>query len=85
MDGLAIALHSVYHTSSFGEAIEKCVNFLGDADSTGAVAGQIAGAFYGYSKINKKFIENLQKWDDGDIALRGVLLYELGSSYFHNS
>lgn len=79
MDGLAIALHSVYHTSSFDEAIEKCVNFLGDADSTGAVAGQLAGAMYGHSTINRKFIENLQRWDDGDVALRGVLLYELGS------
>ena len=84
MDGLAIALHSVYHTTSFDEAIEKCVNFLGDADSTGAVAGQLAGAVYGYSTINNKFIENLQRWDDGDIALRGVLLYELGSKYFND-
>ena len=79
MDGLAIALHSVYHTGSFDKAIEKCVNFLGDADSTAAVAGQLAGAVYGYSTINRKFIENLQRWDDGDVALRGVLLYELGS------
>jgi ADP-ribosyl-[dinitrogen reductase] hydrolase len=78
MDGLAVALHSVYHTTSFDEAIEKCVNFLGDADSTAAVAGQLAGAIYGYSTINAKFIKDLQRWDDGDIALRGVLLYELG-------
>jgi ADP-ribosyl-[dinitrogen reductase] hydrolase len=80
MDGLAIAIHSVYHTSSFDEAIEKCINFLGDADSTGSVAGQLAGAIYGYSTINEKFIKNLRKWDDSDIALRGILLYELGSS-----
>lgn len=78
MDGLAVALHAVYHTSSFDRAIERCVNFLGDADSTASVAGQIAGAIYGLSAIDPRFIENLQRWDDGETALRGVLLYELG-------
>lgn len=79
MDGLAIALHSVYHTTSFDRTIERCVNFLGDADSTAAVAGQLAGAIYGYSTIHGTFVENLNKWDDREIALRGVLLNALGS------
>jgi len=79
MDGLAIALHSVYHTQSFDEAIAKCVNFLGDADSTGAIAGQLAGAIHGYRSINSRFIDDLLRWDDGDVALRAVLLYELGA------
>jgi hypothetical protein len=47
MDGLAMALHAVYHTTTFGEAITAVINMLGDADTTGAIAGQIAGAFYG--------------------------------------
>ena len=29
------------------EAVVRCVNHRGDADSTGAVAGQLAGAIYG--------------------------------------
>ena len=41
IDGLAVALHSVYHSRSFGETIETCVNHLGDADSTAAIAGLI--------------------------------------------
>jgi ADP-ribosyl-[dinitrogen reductase] hydrolase len=45
MDGLAIAMHSFYHTKTFLDAITKCVNFLGDADSTAAMWGHIAGAF----------------------------------------
>jgi ADP-ribosyl-[dinitrogen reductase] hydrolase len=80
LDGLAMALHAVYHSGSFGEAIERCVNFLGDADSTGAVAGQIAGAIYGYRSIDPRIIANLWRWDDGEIALRGVILYDLGEA-----
>ena len=26
MDGLALALHCVYHTSDFGQALEKCIS-----------------------------------------------------------
>lgn len=75
MDGLAMALWAVYHSTNFGEAIEKCVNLLGDADSTAAVAGQLAGAIYGYSKIDQRFIKNMNQWDKGSIAVRGALLY----------
>ena len=41
LDGLAMALHCVYHTHSFNMAIVKVVNMFGDADSTGAIAGQV--------------------------------------------
>jgi ADP-ribosyl-[dinitrogen reductase] hydrolase len=78
VDGLAMALHAVYHSASFGEAIERCVGFLGDADSTAAVAGQIAGAIYGYGAIDRRMLADLRQWDDGEVALRGALLYDLG-------
>jgi ADP-ribosylglycohydrolase len=79
MDGLAMALWSVYNTTSFDQAVVKCVNLLGDADSTGSIAGQIAGAFYGFSTIDPRFVANLEKWDSGDTALRGALLYSIGN------
>lgn len=83
MDGLAMALHCVYTGKSMGDTIEKCVNLLGDADSTGAVCGQIAGAIYGYqSMVRKKeeqfMIEQLVKWDDYGFAFRGLMLHILG-------
>jgi ADP-ribosylglycohydrolase len=74
LDGLAMALHSVAMTDSFDAAIERCVNLLGDADSTGAIAGQIAGAMYGYRAIHPHMRSNLHDWDDGQIALRAALL-----------
>merc|ERR1711959_776298 len=79
MDGLAMALHSMYHTTSFMAALARCVNMLGDADSTGAILGQLAGAFYGYDAIDKRLVERLRQWDDGEIALRAALLYAQGT------
>lgn len=73
--GLAMALWAVYHSDSFSGAIEACVNLLGDADSTGAVAGQLAGAIYGYSTIDPRLVANMNQWDRGTIAVRGAMLY----------
>ena len=78
MDGLAVALHSLYNTRSFGGAVERCVNFMGDADTTAAICGQVAGAFYGLESIDPRFLELLSHWDNGDCVIRAVLLHALG-------
>lgn len=77
-DGLAMALHCFYHTSSFMEAVSRSVNLLGDADTVGAICGQIAGAFYGVSAIDSRLVAQVQTWDGGEIALRGALLFLCG-------
>mmetsp|Transcript_36626 Transcript_36626/g.67133 ORF Transcript_36626/g.67133 Transcript_36626/m.67133 type:complete len:522 (+) Transcript_36626:67-1632(+) len=83
LDGLGMALWAVYHSTSFDETIEKSVNLLGDSDSHGSVAGQIAGALYGYKSIDKRFLDYLNQWDDHECAVRAILLYELG--LLHNA
>lgn len=80
LDGLAMALWAVYHTTSFDEAVTRSVNLLGDADSHGSICGQLAGALYGYSSINRTFLKWLNQWDDHEIAVRALLLHHLGSS-----
>lgn len=75
IDGLAIALWGFYSTSTFHEAVVRCVNCLGDADTTAAICGQLAGAFYGYEAVPERWLRRLEKWDDQDIACRGVLLH----------
>merc|ERR1711920_250646 len=77
MDGLALALWSFYHSQSFDEAVVRCVNLLGDADSHGSIAGQLAGAFYGYNCINPTFREWVNQWDEHEIVCRGLLLHHL--------
>jgi len=81
LDGLAMALWSVYHTSSFDEAVTKSVNLLGDADSHGSITGQLAGGIYGYRAINPQFTRWLNQWDDHDFAVKGALLSHLGSKH----
>lgn len=80
MDGLALALWSVFNTTSFDDAVVTCINLLGDADSTGSITGQLAGALYGRSSIHPQFVEWLEHWDDADFAARGLLLHYLGAS-----
>ncbi|MFO0605782.1 MAG: ADP-ribosylglycohydrolase family protein [Polyangiales bacterium] len=79
LDGLAVALHAVAHSASFDEAVAACANHLGDADSTAAIAGQIAGALYGHRAIDPRLLADLARWDGGEVALRGALLYALGA------
>ena len=78
MDAMAMALNILINTNSFQEALLRGVNLRGDADSLGAVIGQIAGAFYGMDGIPKDWIETLYKWDQNkEIALRGYILCHL--------
>jgi len=51
-------------TNSFEECIIKAVNRGHDADTTGAVAGMIAGRHYGHSKIPEYFKDNLMLYDE---------------------
>ena len=77
MDGLAMALHVCYYTDSFEKAIIKVVNLRGDADSVGAVVGQIAGAYYGVKGIPPEWIQIISQWDNYEIPLRGYILQKL--------
>ena len=79
MDNMCMSLHIVYYTNSFQEAIIKAVNLRGDADSVASVVGQIAGAYYPLEDIPPDWIEKINKWDDGEIALRGYMLSRLYS------
>ena len=57
----AIALYSCFkHHDSFEDAVVCAVNHDGDSDSTGAVAGNIMGAFLGINKIPEYYIQNVE-------------------------
>ncbi|MNW52616.1 ADP-ribosyl-[dinitrogen reductase] glycohydrolase [compost metagenome] len=48
-----------HHSTSFEEGALLAVNLGDDADTTGAVYGQIAGAYYGISGIPSRWREKL--------------------------
>ena len=61
---LAIAIYcSLKYSNSFDKAIIAAVNHGGDSDSTGAVTGNIMGAYLGMRGIPEKYIEHLELKD----------------------
>lgn len=61
VDSLETALWGFYHHDSFEEGLLAVVNQGGDADTTGAIYGQLAGAFYGIDQLATKLVENLSE------------------------
>lgn len=58
---LAIALYcSLKYQNDFSKGIIAAVNHQGDSDSTGAITGNILGAWVGYEAIDKKWKEDLE-------------------------
>ncbi len=53
------SVHCFLTTNSFEEAVVKAVNMGGDADTTGAVVGAIAGSYYGEKEIPLRWKEKL--------------------------
>ena len=51
------ALWAFYNADNFREGALKAVNLGDDADTTGAVYGQIAGSYYGIDNISREWIE----------------------------
>lgn len=61
---LAIAVYcSLKYSNSFEKAIIAAVNHGGDSDSTGAVTGNIMGAYVGLGGIPEKYIKHLELKD----------------------
>ena len=59
VDSLEAALWCFHTTGSFEEAVLRAVNLGDDADTTAAVCGQVAGAYYGMSGIPSRWVELL--------------------------
>ncbi|MCM1132449.1 MAG: ADP-ribosylglycohydrolase family protein [Ruminococcus flavefaciens] len=60
----AIALYcAIKYSDNFEKAVITAVNHNGDSDSTGAVTGNILGAYLGLKGIPDKFRKNLEMYD----------------------
>ena len=47
------------HTDTFKDSVLRAANLGDDADTTAAVCGQVAGAYYGESGIPSAWLEKL--------------------------
>lgn len=63
IDCLEAALWAFASTNNFEEAILAAVNLGDDADTTGAVCGQIAGAYYGLNGLPARWRQKLAMRD----------------------
>ena len=70
------AMWAARNTDTFEECLIQTVNRRYDADTTGAVAGQIAGAMYGLSGIPQRWLDTLIGYDQ--LVGSAQKLYQLG-------
>lgn len=63
VDSLEAALWAFYHSNNFAQGALLAVNLGGDADTTGAVYGQLAGAYYGANDIPAVWLAELYQRD----------------------
>lgn len=70
---LEAALWAFHDAGDFEEAVLKAVNLGDDADTTGAVCGQLAGAYWGESQIPDSLRDGLARMDMIEKALQSIL------------
>jgi ADP-ribosyl-[dinitrogen reductase] hydrolase len=75
---LEAAIWSVANTRSFDEAVLLAANLGYDADTTAAIAGQLAGAIYGASSIRQSWLDKLA-WRDEIESLARRLAFPTAS------
>ena len=63
---LESALWAFQTTGTFADGLVAAVNLGGDSDSIGAVYGQLAGAYYGFSGIPDRWVKSVKTWKTVD-------------------
>ena len=69
---LEASLWAFHNAASFDDAVLKAVNLGDDADTTGAICGQLAGAYWGESGISESLRSGLAKMEMLEIAMAGI-------------
>jgi len=70
---LEASLWAFHDAETFEEAVLKAVNLGDDADTTGAICGQLAGAYWGESGISESLRSGLARMDMIEKALAGIV------------
>ena len=73
VESLEAALWCFFTTSSYEEAVLRAANLGDDADTTAAICGQLAGAFYGVDGIPALWLERLVMGEEIRTLADGLL------------
>lgn len=77
VETMQAVFQSLFATASFEECLIDVVNRGGDADTTGAIAGMLAGARYGLQAIPERWLNALDaatRWQCEDQARKLIAL-----------
>lgn len=61
VDTMQTVFHCFFRSRSFEHCLVETVNQGGDADTTGAIAGALAGAYYGEEAIPARWLKKMDK------------------------
>ena len=79
VDTVQTVLHTLFTTDSFEDCLIKTANLGGDADTTAAIAGSLAGAHYGVNAIPQRWLKKLNKTTKHSIEKQCVALLSLNN------
>ena len=85
VDTLQTVFHYLFTTGSFEECLVGVVNQGGDADTTGAIAGMIAGGFYGLDAIPLRWLKKLNKGVRAEVEEQAVKLTKLSPWFLQDA
>ena len=74
VDTVQTVLNFFFTTTSFRDCLIETVNQGGDADTTGALAGMLAGALYGVKEIPEEWLEKLDPLVAAEIRVQVTAL-----------
>jgi ADP-ribosyl-[dinitrogen reductase] hydrolase len=80
VDTVQTVFDAFFRTASFEECLVNVVNRGGDADTTGALGGQLAGALYGVEAIPNRWLKRLDPAVDSAIRAQSEGLLALARS-----
>lgn len=75
---LQAALWAFDNSDTFEDGMIAAVNLGGDADSIGAVFGQIAGAFYGFDAIPERWLKKIKNADKVNALIEDLIQTKFG-------
>ena len=74
VDTIRTVLHFYFATDSFRSCLVAVVNQGGDADTTGAIAGMLAGATYGLTQVPRAWLRKLDAKVSAEIRAQTPVL-----------
>lgn len=77
VDTVRCAFACFLQANDFEKALIEVVNRGNDADTVGAVAGSLLGAYYGYKAIPQRWIMKLQQKNAIQEVAKGMFLYRI--------